>query len=96
MKRAAWFLPVAAILVLSGSATNAGLGYCSKPYPPNDYITKPIKPYCATTRSCSQWEVDNYKRGVENYFDKLKRYLGDVDEYRDQAYDYAKCMADLD
>ena len=80
---------------LSSSAT-ASFAYCSKPYAPSDYFSKPSKPFCATMRNCSDWEVQSYKSDVESYFRKLKAYLVDVDQYYEDAYDYAKCMADLD
>ncbi len=61
------------------------------------FLTEPRKPYCATTGSgCSQWEIDNYKRGVESYFNSLKDYLAAVDKYRKQAYEYAECMSKFD
>jgi hypothetical protein len=81
--------------VLSSSAT-ASFSYCNKPYAPNDYFSKPSKPFCATMRNCSDWEIQSYKSDVENYFRKLRAYLVDVDQYYENAYDYAKCMADLD
>jgi hypothetical protein len=81
--------------VLSSSAS-ASFSYCSKPYAPSDYISKPSKPFCATMRNCSDWEIRSYKSDVENYFRKLRAYLVDVDQYYENAYDYAKCMADLD
>jgi hypothetical protein len=80
---------------LSSSAT-AAFGYCSKPFAPSDFISKPSKPYCAAMRNCSDWEVQSYKSDVESYFRKLKSYLADVDQYYEDAYKYAKCMAELD
>ena len=47
-------------------------------------------------RNCSDWEVQSYKDDLERYFKKLKTYLEAVDQYRFDAYDYAKCMAELD
>lgn len=80
---------------LSGSAT-ASFSYCSQPYAPSEYFSKPSKPLCATMRNCSHWEIQSYKSDVDTYFRKLKSYLVDVDQYYEDAYDYAKCMADLD
>jgi hypothetical protein len=37
-----------------------------------------------------------YRDEIDSYFRSLKKYLSDVDAYRDDAYTYAKCMADLD
>ena len=55
-----------------------------------------MKPYCAASRSCEQWQVDSYRNEVDRYFDHLKTYLADVDSYRKKAYEYASCMAELD
>lgn len=74
----------------------AAYGYCSQPLAPTLYARKPSKPYCAINRSCSQWEVDNYRHDVDSYFRSLKEYLGKVDDFQEEAYVYAKCMAQLD
>jgi len=37
-----------------------------------------------------------YKDDIDRYFVSLKKYLSEVDAYRDDAYTYAKCMADFD
>ena len=74
----------------------AAFGYCSPPLAPTLYARKPSKPYCAINRSCSQWDVDNYKRDVDRYFSSLKEYLSKVDDFQEEAYVYAKCMAELD
>ena len=63
---------------------------------PSAFLTKPSKPYCATNRSCSDWEVSNYRREVSSYYDSLNRYAREVDEYYNQASSYVKCMSDLD
>ncbi len=59
-------------------------------------MSKPTKPFCGMRRNCSDWEVQSYKDDLERYFKKLKTYLEAVDQYRFDAYDYAKCMAELD
>lgn len=83
------------IAIPTGAAANP-TRYCSKPFEPTVFITKPTKPFCAASRSCSDWEVSNYKREVEDHFRKLKRYLVEIDEYYEQAYQYARCMSELE
>lgn len=87
---------VISFTLCASSSTNASMGFCSKPFAPSDFIMKPNKPYCAISRSCSKWDIDNYKQQIDRYFDQLKTYLRNVDEYRDKAYEYATCMAELD
>lgn len=85
-----------ALAMPASQPAQAALAYCSEPDAPSVYIRKPMKPFCASSRSCSSWEVTNYKNDVDRYFRSLKSYLADVDTYYEEAYDYAKCMADLD
>lgn len=88
---------VSALMLLSASHAPVGLRYCSQPIAPMlSVYSKPNKPFCAATRSCSKWEVDQYRSDIDSYYVKLKRYLADVDAFSVDAYDYAKCMADLD
>ncbi|WAT16901.1 hypothetical protein OZN62_08100 [Aurantiacibacter sp. MUD11] len=75
---------------------NAQFSFCSQPLAPSTYLTKPRTPFCATTRSCSQWEVDSYQRQVDDYFRALRRYANEVDDYYNDAQRYISCMADLD
>jgi hypothetical protein len=88
------------LLLLSLSTSQpafAAYSFCSEPRAPSlSFITKPSKPYCATMRNCEQWEVDSYRSNVKRYFDRLQEYLADVESYQKEAYEYAKCMADLD
>jgi hypothetical protein len=83
-------------LFAGNSAAAGGYGFCMAPIAPFVYAVKPSKPYCASSRSCSQWEIDNYKRRVESYFNDLQQYMADADKFRKLAYEYAECMADLD
>ena len=88
----------AAVLILGSSAipAQASFGYCSQPMAPSTYLSKPSKPYCVTSRSCSEWEVSNYRSQVRTYYDSLNRYAREVDTYYDDASRYVKCMSDLD
>jgi hypothetical protein len=96
IKTARMIFVTLAFATTSTSTLGTSMSYCSKPFAPSEFLMKPNKPYCAINRSCSQWEVDSYKREVEDYFAKLKQYLVKVDRYYDEAYKYAKCMAELD
>lgn len=75
---------------------NAQFGYCVQPHAPTVFLSQPRRPFCATTRSCSEWEVSSYQRQVSNYFDDLRRYAGQVDSYYEDAQRYIECMATLD
>lgn len=87
----------AVLFVLPLGSADAMLRFCSQPMAPSlGYISKPSKPYCAATRTCSEWEVSSYKSEVESYFRKLRRYAEEVDTYYTEAGAYVKCMADLD
>lgn len=89
-------LSSALVLSASSGPAHAGYSYCQEPRAPRLYIVQPAKPFCASSHNCSKMDVDNYRREVDRYFDELKTYLTDVDHFRSKAYDYAKCMADLD
>lgn len=67
-----------------------------EPRAPSFFGTKPNKPYCAAARSCSQWEVDSYRRNIDNHIRNLRTYADDVDRYYKSASEYIECMADLD
>ena len=89
---------LAAIALIVGPALPAGASYsfCSEPRAPSFYSSKPNKPYCASNRSCSQWEVDSYKRQVESYFSDLQQYADGVSRFNRNARDYIDCMSKLD
>ena len=89
-------LAITACLFIDNNASAVGYGFCMAPRAPFLYAAKPSKPYCVSSRSCSQWEIDSYKRSVESYFNDLQQYMTDVDKFRKLAYEYAECMADLD
>src|SRR6476659_10108285 len=89
-------LVLLAAVMGGGSPAQASFGFCMEPRAPSLFASRPQKPYCATTHSCEQWQVDSYKIEVTQYFDALQTYLVNVDAYRKKAYEYAQCMADLD
>lgn len=87
----------ALLLTLPLGSADAMLRYCSQPMAPSmGFISKPSKPYCAATGTCTEWEVSSYKSDVEQYYRKLNRYVEEVDTYYAEASDYVKCMAELD
>ena len=84
------------VLISTGIySSSAAAAFCFAPNAPMIFVTKPTKPFCATDRSCEDWQVRSYQNDVDRYFDKLKQYLRDVENYRTEAYEYAKCMAEL-
>lgn len=88
----------AAILALGSSAipAQASFGFCSQPMAPSAFLNKPNKPYCVSSRTCSEWDVSNYRNQVRSYYESLNRYAHEVDSYYDNASRYVKCMSDLD
>lgn len=93
------FLSVAAVLIASNYSptdAQAASGFCSQPMAPTSYLTKPRKPFCATTRSCDDWQVQAYRNEVSRYFNNLRNYADDLDRYYSNAVDYIECMSDLD
>lgn len=95
--RTCTLIAIAATLPLATAASAPGaLRYCNQPQPPHLFVRPPTKPYCVQTKSCRAYDVNSYNESVDRYFDGLKDYLRDVDRYRTSAYEYAKCMADID
>ena len=89
---------IAAAALLSAlpiGPASAQYSYCSQPMAPSGYLSKPSKPFCATMRNCSDFEVTAYKNDVERYFNQLKRYANEVEEYYSAAADYVQCMSKL-
>ncbi len=86
---------VAAVISI-GSAEAVTLRYCAQPSPPAAYLRKPIPPFCASTRSCTQLDVSNYRTEVETYYRRLRQYASEVDQYYNDASEYVRCMAELD
>jgi hypothetical protein len=82
--------------LVSSQPAQAAFGFCSQPFAPTMFLTKPTKPYCAISRNCSDFDVQNYRNEIDSYFDRLKKYARGVDDYYTGAQSYIKCMADLD
>ena len=81
---------------LALSSAQAQFSFCSQPYPPSAYLSKPTKPFCASSgRGCSETEIMLYRNEVRGYFDRLKRYAREVDQYFEDASTYIKCMSEL-
>ncbi len=81
---------------LSVGPASAMQGICFPPRAPSALLTKPHRPFCAASRSCSSWEVDSYRLAVENHFRNLRDYATEVDRFYSRAADYIECMARLD
>ena len=106
MKRVSVSVFAAGIALFSAPAA---LAYCSEPSPPSRYSKPekpepPSRPYCAASRSCSDWQVRSYNSELEQYQSDLREYQSDVEDYVrklktyvDDAVEYAKCeIRDLD
>lgn len=91
--RSAWIVGALAAALYAAPAV-AGFGFCSSPSAPSTYITKPRKPACYN--GCEQYEIDSYRPQIDQYYESLRAYLRQVEEFRKAAYDYAKCMAEAD
>ena len=83
-------------MLVCGSSAQAA--FCFEPRSPSLFvISKPAKPYCATSGSgCESWEIESYRSDVRRYIAQLEEYLNGVEKYRKDAYEYAQCMAKLD
>lgn len=78
-------------------AVPSSAAFCFEPRAPSMlFVQKPTKPYCASDRSCSDWQVESYKGDVRSYYQQLEEYAASVDKFRKQAMEYVECMADLD
>ena len=97
---------------LWGTAVTAD-AFCSEPYDPptvpdapGSYV-RPSVPYCLSgykwsgKHECDSWELDRYKREVEEYIDKLNSYVNDANDlaieaqrFAQEAYNYARCEAE--
>lgn len=86
----------AAGTVVDIGTASAAYRFCSQPMAPSAYLRKPTKPFCASNRSCSEWEVSSYRDEVDRYFRKLKTYADEVESYYSEATDYVSCMSKLD
>ena len=66
---------------------------CTPPSPPYDKPRKPVpptKPWCAGSRTCSQYQVDDYNRQVDRYNEDLRRFEQKVGDYRRRLEDYLR------
>ena len=90
------FVAFAAGGAVQAQMTSVSYGYCTQPFAPSAYLSKPSKPFCATMRNCSDWEVRSYRYEVDRYYANLRRYAGEVDDYYEEAISYIRCMQDLD
>jgi hypothetical protein len=78
-------------------ASPAQAAFCFEPRSPSLFISKPTKPYCATSGSgCESWAIESYRSEVKRYIGQLEEYLSRVEKYRKDAFEYAQCMAKLD
>lgn len=94
MKRA-----LTAAFVLAIAPPGAAHAFCTLPsivlHEPSPPI-KPEKPFCVAVKTCTQWDVDNYRRDMADYVASLKRYVQEAQDagnrYAEDALEYAKCQ----
>lgn len=89
-------LALALCVTMSGSSASAAFRFCMEPRAPSAFLSKPSKPYCAASRTCTSYDVSRYKSEIDTYFRNLKDYAYQVDRYYKSAGEYVECMADLD
>ena len=102
----------AALGIMLAGAGNAH-AFCSEPYgrfsapsAPGRF-DRPDVPYCLSSykwsgkHECDSWEIDSYKREVEEHIEKLNSFVSEANALSQQAsrfareaYDYARCEAD--
>lgn len=87
---------LALVLVLV-AFPSAALAWCSQPltpYPPSEPY-EPSKPFCMSANNCTDWDIRNYRRELEDYAEGWKRYVrqaqADTDQYINDVVSYAKC-----
>lgn len=93
---AALIAAFAAGAVANVGTANAAYGFCSQPFAPSVFLSKPGKPFCYSSRNCSEWQVNSYKSDVDRYYRDLRQYAGQVDSYYKDATKYVECMSYLD
>ena len=92
-------LSLAALIGVTLAADSAGAtaqSFCMQPTAPTAYISRPNRPFCAAARNCSSFDVDMYRGEVQRYFERLRRYANEVDEFHSSAATYIECMSRLD
>lgn len=86
----------AAGAIVNVGTANAAYGFCSRPNAPSIFLSKPSKPFCYTSRNCSEWQINSYKSDVDRYYRSLRQYAGQVDDFYNNATKYVECMSYLD
>ena len=89
-------LAVGAGSIAVGPASGAMAPMCFQPTAPITYLRRPSLPFCASSRSCSSFDVSMYKNEVADYFRELRQYAAEVDQFYSDAGDYVRCMSELD
>jgi hypothetical protein len=88
---------VVLVAMMTNISAPAQAAFCFEPKAPSIlFLRKPTKPYCASTQSCEEWEVESYKSDVRRYYRSLEDYASSVDRFYKQAAEYVGCMSKLD
>ena len=96
MKKFTLLCTIAVALTISYSTK--ARAWCSEPSA--FFITTPIKPsvpWCVNewnnTHTCDEWEIQSYYNELENYRREVDIFINDLNNFVDEAVDYAKCRA---
>lgn len=92
MRRTALALSLALCLPASG-ADAVQSRFCMEPTAPISFLRRPALPYCASSRSCDQFEVNTYNQALTRFRRQLVEYAEQVDRYYRTAGEYIECMS---
>lgn len=95
MRRLAFAVVLTSTLTVS-SAEAMLQRYCAQPTAPTTYLGKPTRPFCAAMRTCSDVEVSSYRADIARYFQRLRSYAQEAEDFYQQAGNYMECMSRLD
>lgn len=89
---------VAAVSLLLFLSPTVALAWCSDPS--GSLIMTPSKstvPWCVNewngTHTCSDWEIQSYYSDLEEYRSDVDRFIKQLNDYVDDAIEYAQCRA---
>lgn len=80
------------IVVLASSVAGPALA-CFPPSVPYGKPRKPEppdKPWCASSKTCTQSDIDQYNRAVDRYNDDLRRFRVEVQNYKQRLEAYLR------
>lgn len=86
------FKGVVLAFIFLGSTAQA---YCIEPSFWMSTPVPPSVPYCvdtwSRTHTCDDWVIDDYNRAIQYYNDEVERFVRELNNYVDDAFEYAQC-----